>query len=170
MAKVKRDQYTNVAYASCLMSAADTLSFELVQFAVGIFQGVGILIHRVLYYPVGSSLRQIVAASDSLTIALTTSNRLTSIDDVTEPAVIDRQAIIGIGAGVEPVYLPMISDWTNLPGGGKIFPANPLYLGVTTAGFTSAAKVFVEIQFTFVELADKDYIELIQSQLPANIG
>jgi hypothetical protein len=71
---------------------------------------------------------------------------------------------------VEEVYdYPMVRDMSTLPGGGMITPANPLFVGMTSTGFANPASLRIMIDFTFIELADRDYLELLQSQFPANI-
>jgi hypothetical protein len=168
--KGKKDQYANVAYGNIAMSAANTLTFAQILFAVGLFQGVAIILHRVLWFPGANAIRELVAATDDLQLALTTSNRLTGITAVREPAILAIKHIIGVGAGVERQELPLISDFQMLPGGGKLIPANPLYFAMTSGGFVSAQGAMVQLEFTFIELAAADYLELIQSQYPANIA
>jgi hypothetical protein len=168
--KGRMDAFANVAFGTCTQSAANTLTFAAIQMAVGMFQGIAMLINRVKYIPTAPTLREIVAAADRLDVALTSSNRLTAITDVTDPAILDYQGIIGIGVNLEPRFIPMISDYSQMPGGGKLISSNPLYLGVSSAGFGAAGVVRVQIDFTFVELSDKDYLELIQAQFPTNIS
>ncbi|GAH35671.1 unnamed protein product [marine sediment metagenome] len=169
MAKTTPDKYANVAFATVGCTAIDTLSFAQIRFGVGIFQGIALILHRVLYYPTEVATRELVAATDSLRMAITTSNRLTQIYEVSEPALIDAVHLIGVGVNVEPLRVPIVSDFTSLPGGGRILPANPLFGAINTAGAVAASSMRIQLDFTFVELADKDYIELIQSQLPANV-
>lgn len=168
--KVRTDVYANVAFGAVTMSAANTLTFAQIQMAVGLFQGVALVIHRLKYRPTRVSIRELAANTDELTLALTTSNRLSAINDVADPAIIDQKVLVGVGASVEPVLLPLISDFTMLPGGGKIISANPLFLGMTTLGAAAASVCRVEMEFTFVSLTDRDYLEIIQSQFPANIS
>lgn len=167
--KVKRDQYSNVAFQRLTLSAANTLTFEPIAFAVGIFQGIGLLLNRILYTPNNATLREIVAATDHLDMGITTSNRLAGLDPGTDPAVIDVHRITGIAAGIERFNLPIIHDFTGLPGGGKLCSANPLYVGGETGGFVAAAMIDVQLEFQFVQLRPEEYLELIQAQFPANI-
>lgn len=167
--KAKKDLYANKAYGLVTMSAANTLTFGQIQMGVGLFQGIALVIHRVLWYPSWGTLKEIVAATDILSFALTTSNRLTGLVDISDPAIITRKAIAAIGVGTEPYHLPIISDFTTLPGGGKLVPANPLWIGCTSSGFAAAGEMRAELEFTFVELADREYLELIQTMFPANI-
>jgi len=170
MAKTKKDEYGNVAFGQVTCSAANTLTFSAIQLAVGTFQGVALVLHRISYFPGSVTLRELVAATDDLSMGLTASNRLTAMYDIADPAVIDCKTIVGVGVAVEPHVLPYVSDFSGLPGGGKIMTANPLYCGINTTGAVAASTMRVQLDFTFLELADKDYIELIQAQLPANIG
>lgn len=168
--KGKRDQYANIGYGVVTMSAANALTFSQIQFAVGLFQGIAILLHRVLWRPTSTSIRELVAASDALYLALTTSNRLANIVDLSEPAIVAALSLIGKGVATENQELPLISDFTMLPGGGKLIPANPIYVAAFTEGAAAASSIRCQMEFTFVELSAADYLELIQSQYPANIS
>ena len=170
MATRKKDEYANVAFGEVFCSAINTLTFSAIALAVGTFQGVALILHRILYYPSLGSLREQVAATDSLQMGLTSSQRLTQLYEVSDPAIIDMKLVACIAAGTGRYETPLLSDFTQLPGGGKIMAANPIYCAITSGGHVGLANMRVQLEFTFIELADKDYIELIQAQLPANIG
>jgi hypothetical protein len=170
MAQGKVDAYANKAFGELTLSAANTLTFAQIQMGVGLFQGTALIVHRIKWSPHKATCRELVAATDSLYMALTTSNRLASIYDVSEPAIIDRKAVIGVGADVALIELPFVSDFTSLPSGGKLVPANPLWVAGVTDGFAAAAVLRVEIEFTFVELKSDQYLELLQALYPANIS
>ena len=171
MAKSKvSDTYANKAYGDVVMSAANTMTFAQILFGVGLFEGKALLIHRASWYPTPTALREIVAATDTLQMALTTSNRLSAISDVSEPAIICARSIVGIAANTEPFTRPMVDDFTGLPGGGLLVPANPIYIAAHTSGAAAASEVRVEIRFSFLELSDSDYLEVLQSLFPANIA
>jgi len=165
----KQDRYANVAFGNCTMSAANTLTFSQIVMAVGMFQGMALVLHRVLWFPIATTVRELVAAADSLYLALTTTNRLTALIDITDPAIVVAKQRIGVGANIANEELPWVSDMTMLPGGGKLIAANPLYLAATTGGFANPAQVRAQLDFTFIELKDSDYLELLQAQYPANI-
>jgi hypothetical protein len=170
MAKTKADEYSNVAFGSVTLSAVNTLTFSQIQFAVGLFQGMAIILHRVHWRPGTTFIREIAAATDQCIFAITSTNRLTSIDDISDPSVLAYHKIVGAGANVEPWRLPFITDFTMLPGGGRLIAANPLYLGAVTTGFAAATgPIQVSLDFTFIELAAAQYLEVLQAQFPANI-
>lgn len=170
MAKTKVDAYVNRLYGDVTMSAANTLTFAQILLGVGLFQGMALLIHRVLWYPVATTLREVVAAADSFNMALTSSNRVVDILETSDPAVLCRKSVIGIGVGTEPFEVPFITDFSTLPGGGKLVPANPLYVAMASGGFAAAGRTRVEIESTFIELASNEYLELLQAVYPANIA
>lgn len=167
--KTRRDLYSNIALPSVTLSAANTLTFSQLQMGIGLFAGQALLLHRVLWFPNVATVREIVAATDSLYMALTVSNRLAGIADVTDPSVIALQAVVGVGANVESVKTPLVSDFTQLPGGGKLIPANPLFLAGYSLGFAAAAVIRAQLDFSFVQLGDADYLELLQSMYPITV-
>lgn len=168
MAKVSSEKYANVAFGTVTMSAANTLTFAQILFGVGLFEGKALVVHRVGFYPSVATEREVVTAADSYIMALTTSNRLTALD-LSEPAVVIWKRRVGIGVAVESVNQPHEIDFTQLPGGGKLLPANPIFIGMTSLGFAAAGSMTVRIEFTFVELSPQDYLEVIQSMFPANV-
>jgi len=168
--KGKKDAYSNIAFGSVTMSAANTITFSQINMGVGLFQGIALLLHRVLWYPLAAALRELVAATDNLDMVLCTSNRLTTVSDVVDPSIIALQRLIPIAATVAPYELPIIMDYNHLPGGGKLIAANPLWIAASTNGFVSAATVKAQLDFTFVQLTDAEYLELLQATYPSNIS
>lgn len=169
MAKTSKDAYANVAFGTLTMSAANTLTFAQINMGVGLFEGRALLLHQLRYYPTNASLRELVAATDELIMCMCTTNRLSSIVDTSDPAIIDVTRIVSVGVAVERYQTPIIVDFTNLPGGGRLMPANPIWLCGYTAGAVAASVFRVRLDFTFIELGPQDYLELIQSMFPANV-
>jgi hypothetical protein len=168
--KGKKDTFSNIAYATVTQSGVNTLTFAQINMGVGLFQGVALLLHRILWYPFAAALREIVASTDSMDMALVTSNRLTAIYDVLDPSVISVRRLIAIAATVAPYDIPLVSDFTSLPGGGKLIAANPLWIACGSAGFGAAAQIRAQLDFTFLTLSDAEYLELLQATYPANIS
>jgi hypothetical protein len=73
------------------------------------------------------------------------------------------------GAAFNELQLPLVTDFSTLPGGGKLLPVNPLYLGMMTADAAAASQCTARMDMTFKELTDAEYLELIQSTYPANV-
>lgn len=169
MAKSRNlDKYTNRAFATITMSAANTLTFEQVRFAVGLFQGVAVLIHAVHYYPDNNTVREIVAATDYCEFGLTLSNKITQLDPL-DQSVLGLRRFTGIAAATEIFKNPVILDFSTMPEGGILVPANPIFMAMMSGGFAGAGLARAQIFFTFVQMADSDYLELLQTILPSNI-
>lgn len=170
MAKLTGERFANVAYGNVTMSAANTLTFAQIVMGVGIFQKTAMILHRLEWFPTWASLKEIVAATDYLTFALVTSNRLSAISDITDPAVIVRRSIYGIGVAVEPAHLPIVTDFGSMPSGGILMSPNPLYVAAITSGAAAASQVTMKMWFTFIEMSDAEYLELLQTTYPANVA
>ncbi len=169
MAKMKKDLYPNRAIEALTQSALNTLTYGQIRFGIGLFQGVALVLHRVDWYPDVGCLRELVAATDSVEFAIITTDGLASITDILESSIVCLKKMIGVAPNVALMEVPMVQDFSNLPGGGLILPPNPLYLAMNSSGFAGAQTVRVLLYFTFIELNDRDYIELIQASIPANI-
>jgi hypothetical protein len=64
---------------------------------------------------------------------------------------------------------PVLKDFSTLPGGGLIIPTAPLYVAMSSSGLASVGIMDVIMYYTFKQMSDADYIELVQGMLPANI-
>jgi len=160
------DKYLNRAYARIDMTAVDTVTFQQIRFSTGLFEGIALVLNRIKYYPLVTTLRAVAADTDYWIMALTTRDDLTSLDP-NSLSVLDTVSSIGVGAGVEPVQRPIISDFTNAPGGGLLIPANPLYLAMDTAGFGAVVGgATVVLEYQFIKLSDKESLELLQTIIP----
>ena len=169
---VKKDEFVNRALETVTMSATNTMTFQEINFAVGMFQGVGLLIHEVRYYIARTSVIQLIATTDEIQLAMSTSNQVGNLT-MDEPELFAATQLNvtdhGTAAAATVIEMPIRHDFTNLPGGGFIIPANPVYAAMSSVGCTSALVAYVELLFTFKQLSDKDYIELMQSRIHANV-
>ncbi|KKK87382.1 hypothetical protein LCGC14_2753800 [marine sediment metagenome] len=172
MAKQRKDIFINRAIQRLTMTGVNVLSFQQLNFAVGVFQGVALVIHRIIYHIGLQAWRETQSDADSFIVALTVSQNINDLN-MTNIEIIDRHEYTGVvvGAVVSLLHakIEVVSDFATLPEGGIIIPANPVFLGMSSAGLTTAGVIDAEIYFTFRELGDADYIELIQSRVQANV-
>lgn len=172
MAKQIADVYPNRALAGITMSGTDALTFEQIRFGVGIFQGVALLVHQIDYFLSLASHTQLTTSADYCSLALTARDDLTSLTPTVLNVidVIDYNVVLfGTAAEARMIHKPRTREFNHMPGGGILIPANPLFLAMSSTGFASAGVARVVIYYTFKTLTDKDYLELLQSMLPANI-
>jgi hypothetical protein len=166
------DIYVNRAFSTVTMSAANTLTFQQIQFGVGLFQGVALVLTRVEWYLDNTSINELVANTDVAIMAITNRDDLATVDPSNQSVLaykFYRPMMVGAVVGIDMLEMPLISDFHNLPGGGLIMPANPIYAAMYSAGFTGAGIVRVLLYFTFKSLTDAEYIELLQTIMPANL-
>jgi hypothetical protein len=166
------DAYVNRALKTVTMSAANTLTFEQIQFGVGLFQGVAMVVNRVEWHLPFATLSELVGNADVIELAITNRDDLTALTPNNQSVLaydMIRSIAVGAVVSLEHLVMPLITDFSSLAGGGLIIPANPIYAGITTAGFAAAAQVNVIMYFTFKQLTDAEYIELLQTIMPANL-
>lgn len=166
------DLFPNRAFESVTMSAANALTFSQVQFGVGLFQGIAAIISRIEWFPTAASMAELTTSGDDIECALTNRDDLTSILP-TSQNVLAHKGIVSKASGTPATLLtwelPLVSDFSSMGGGGLIVPANPLYIALETLGAAAASVLNAVIYLTFKELSDAEYVELIQTIMPANL-
>lgn len=154
------------------MSAANTLTFAQIQFGVGLFQGVAAVVHRLEWFLPLAQLTEIAAGTDEVELALCNRDDLANLDPDNQ-SVLSKKALTGITTGaVVSEWIqeqPLVNEFSDMPGGGLIIPANPIYVGMDTVGFAAAGICDLVFYLTFRQLTDAEYVELIQTIMPANI-
>jgi len=169
MAKQKEtliDRFANRAYATLIQSAINTLSFVQINTGINIHDKVAWVIHRIGYDLPTGALGELQTQADTWQAALTVSDQLTSLSPV-QSSVIDRielnMHIIAAGTGARMVALPIEHDFTNLPGGGHITPAAPLYVALQTAGFVAVSEVKTIIDYSIIPISSENYWDLVEA-------
>lgn len=160
------DKYGNLAIISATESAAGTLTFKKLETGTSLFDKVGVLIHRVEWYP-GSDIGLILATADRIFAGITNTNTLTDLGATQDGVMIRkvwRRADFGTAASGQLYIEPDVDDYSQLPGGGMLMMPNPIYLGVQGVSLASACTVTCRILFTFVSLTNEDFFELMQAR------
>ncbi len=157
MAKQTKDRYVNTAFGSVTESAANTLTFNEIQTSISIFEKVAWIISRIEWYLPTATLALLAAADDLFDMALTASNNISSLA-LNAAAVIDLNTFQN--GNVAPSW-PMVRDFSQLPGGGKIIAPRPLYVALKGTSVASAGSVQCRISFLQMVLTPDEYIELI---------
>lgn len=161
-----QDQFTQLLQKTMTMTAANTLTAERMVIGTPLMQQFALIIHWIEYKFARGSLQEIVAATDELTAGLARSGVLTTLSHE-DPRVIDQISIScdinGVPASGQHRIQPLTKDFSNLPGGGILIPADQLYFVCASTGFAAAATVDIAVRYTIKELKPAEYIELIQT-------
>jgi len=161
-----KDAYANLAYMNVTESAANTLTFNGLTVVSNILANNAMLIHRVEYTVAVATLNEIAADGDTFTFGLTGSNTLTTtlLDD---PEVYDEQRLCRQDAGTAGnaiVYrMPLVADWSQMPGGGRLVPADRIFVFAEGTAMGNPGEITARVYFTIIDMTPADYLELAQS-------
>lgn len=154
-----KDQFAQRAFISVVESGANTLTFEELTIARDTSRRQAFVIHRVEYLMSQSILANLAAADDVINVGLSLSNGISSIS-WDRPEILDRQYLSYGYANI--AQQPLLSDFTNYPGGGIIVPVKQLYGFAQGASLVGAITVEVRIWYTTKDISREDYIELVE--------
>lgn len=166
MATAGKDKFVNYIKKAITMSAANTLTFEDIDIGLNLFDKIGLLIHRIAYYVPQDTLTPITGDSDEVGLAIVGNDNVSTINP-DDRWVIDSMSLHGLLEGTAANFLiekmPIVHDFSNLPGGGLLVPPKPLSFAMDTNGFAAAVSAKCVIMFTIMQLKDADYFELLES-------
>jgi hypothetical protein len=158
------DTYVNRAFIQVTESATGTLTFTRLTTGVSLFNRQGFLISRIDWYMPSSSL--IIASTDYVQAALTTSNKMSGLG-LDDPAVVSMREwhgyLYGTAANFFIHQLPDTEDLSGMPGGGLLIPADPIFLAIEGVSLSAVASVSARIYFTVIDLKTDQYLELVES-------
>jgi len=159
-----KDTFVNLVYAACTETAANTLTFQKIETGYGSLQKTAWIIQRIEWYLSASARNLIVAADDSVTAALVSSNLITTLD-LAQASLFDLyeyKVHYQTSVGFAPTADPVIRDFAELSGGGRLCLPYPLYVAVKGTSIASAVTIKCRISFIEKELSDADWMELVQ--------
>lgn len=161
-----KELYSQIGYLQVVESAANTLTFNGLSVFSNVLGQKGMLLHRIEYYLPPATIDLLAADNDALLFGMSGTNTLTSIT-LDNAEVYDYSDLkvneFGTGANVLLINGVHIKDYGNLPGGGKLVPADRLYAWCKGENLNSAATVNARFDFTILDLSAQDYLELAQS-------
>jgi hypothetical protein len=163
-AKKTTDEFPNIVYVGVTESAANTLTFQQIQTGYGSLQKTGWVVHRIEYYLTQTTIQLLLNTDDLLQLALCTSNLASSLT-LQDASMIDLLEIgVSIYSSVGVVFSekPMIRNFSDLPGGGRLVLPYPLFLAVKGTSVAAAMVAAARIFFTERELGDSEWMELVQ--------
>ncbi len=161
------DKFANYAIVTCTESAANTLTFKKLETGISLSEKVAWVVNRLEYVLTSLNATIFNATADGFYYGLSVSNAFSS-PTVLENTILDYNMMhrVDIGAAASGFFLPMpiIKDFSTLPGGGIIVPPTPLYLFGMGGGLTAAMNVTVRIHYTMRVLKIDEYWELVEAR------
>lgn len=162
-----KDNYSNLAYGFAEEIAAGTIAFGEIHSGVSMFEKVAWLVSRIEYNFVNTFMNLMIANTDVFHAGLTATSAMTALG-MSDSSVIDRISIqrtdFGTPGSAQLTHMPIIKDFSTMPGGGLLIPPNPLYAAVQGISMAAVVKVSLRIYFTYVSLKPEEYWELVESR------
>lgn len=160
------EKFANLAYLQVTESAANTITFAELKTGVGIFEKVALIIHMIEYQFYPASYALLLASDDVLDMGWSTSDSATNLVKDSPQNIDSYRASYG-ARGTPANYtrkdLPVVRDFTGLPGGGLIIPSASLYLGIQGTSLASAATGRSTLYFSYRSVKSDEYWELVEA-------
>jgi len=160
------DKYANLAALYVLQDVANTVKYTSFNFPFSVMDRIGLIVSRIEYQP--TALQQLDASADTIEVGVSVANNLADPYDVTDARLVDYQTMIRRqDAAPTSSYLerlPIIKDFSTLPGGGLLIAPNPLYAFVHTGGAGAVMGLRVRFWYTWMVMAAEDYWQLVESR------
>lgn len=161
------DQFANQAIISMVESAANTLTFKKLESGISISDKVAWVINRVEYFSSDFQDTNFNGKDDLALFGLSVSNSW-SAATLTETTIIDFNAVYRRDFGTAATGLfqtmPIVKDFSQLPGGGILVPPVPLYGWVSSSGVVNAITVVARLWYTLLTLTVDQYWELVEAR------
>ena len=164
-----KDRFANRFAMTLTTPAGGALTITEIPTNVNVFSRTAFIIHKLEYILNYASYDQIVAAADQICVGLVSSINVASILDniawVHDPSVIDVMEVCadlhGAAANMNIRQSPIVHDFGDMPGGGLLVSARPLYMAIQANSIAGAVQCFVRGWYTQIEMKDDEFIELV---------
>lgn len=167
MAQTGKIDFVNLAVINCLMSAANTITWQKLDTGLPLFEKRAWIIHSIEYRFAVSTLADLDTDADWVRAALAVNDSLTVIESDAQQLIDElfyMRTDAGTAANAWFHEQPVIHDFSNLPGRGLIVAPTYLFLGMDSSGMTVAGNVIVKIRYTEMPLKPADYWQLVEAQ------
>lgn len=159
------DRYANWAGIAAVETAAGTIAFQEKLTAVGFGSKKGMLIDQIDYFIPAASVVLIIANSDLIRFAITSSSGVTNLEDTTDSRILHSGQVTFHGVGTVGNFQLQIA-----PISFQFFPSlihahQRLFLAVQGVSLASVITVRARLYWRFVDLNDREIAELVQATL-----
>lgn len=159
-----RDRFANIASLETTMSAANTLTFSSINTNMGFLgrrdQALAMVIDEIQYSIPASAVTEMTTNADLISMAITTSSLVSDLGDLTDQRLLDffllMRADFGTAAGGQLVQ----TGFRNQFFPPLITAERTLFLGISSVGLASAAKIRARILFRVETLTAAELVEL----------
>jgi len=164
-----RDRFANVASLATTQSAANVLTFSSLATNMGFLgrrdQALAMAIDEIQYFVTRVMANEMDADADSVSAAITSSDQVTNLEDVTDRRIIDAMSVgrIDAGTAANAIFLEFPSRKQFFP--PLITAERTLFLAVNSVGLASAGLVRARILYRVETLTGAELVELSEAFL-----
>ena len=160
------DRWANIATVEVTQSAANAVTFAELRTNIGIQSdrktAIAMLIDQIDYFPVGGAISLMTTSTDSLDMALTISDSVTDLFDVSDRRILHSTRLFRFDAGTAAN-----ANFLRFPLSQQFFPAlitaeRSLFLGLGSTGLAAGTTLRCRIYHRFVELSDSQFLEIAE--------
>jgi len=159
-----RDRFANFASIEVVQTSANSLTFASLATNMGFLgrrdQALAMVIDEIQYSPGRTGAALMTAANDHITLALTTSDQITDLEDLTDNRLLDFHEIF-----MQVIGTPTAIAFIEFPFRKQFFPPiitaeRTLFVAIRTAGLASAVTSRIRILFRVETLTGAELVEL----------
>lgn len=163
MARKNEDRFSNIASFEVVQSGINVLTYAELVTGISLGTGIGMLIDQIDYIPSAGSINMMTTSADVIVMALATSNTSASLTTISDRRLIHSMSLfrfdMGTAGSGSLIRTPM--SYQFFP--PMIIAAPRLYLGMASVGLSGAANGTVRVYFRYIDLTDKEYLELAET-------
>lgn len=157
------DRFANIASAEVTLSAANVLSFAEVLTGVSLGVGVGILIDEIDYTPDAVALQSLVANTDDIQMAWTTSTGVTDLADPSDRRILHAMRLVpSIIGSVVSLTLYKI-PWVHQFFPPIIIAAPRIHFAGDSSGIATPPVYRSRLYYRYIELSTQEYLEIAET-------
>lgn len=153
-----QDMFPNVYSAAVTQSAANTLTFVQLNLGIGFRDFLGVAIDSLRFYPLAAMVNEMTTDNDRLHMAITTSDTVTDITDMSDQRVVEAWSLtrkdFGTAASAQLYTRPWLIEFAPpilaLP--------QRLYLGLDSAGLASAGTAQLRMHYRTVNISQQQQL------------
>jgi len=161
-----KDQYCQLGYISVAETAANTLTFAGLSVFSNVLAQKGMVISRIEYLLSNTSMSYLEDDNDALMVGLSGDDGLSSID-LDDPSVYDIINIMMVSSGTPGTIIrnlvPIVKDFSQMPGGGLLVPADRVYGYIQGTSLAGGGSVRIRFWYRIIDFTAQEYLELAQS-------
>jgi hypothetical protein len=163
----KMDTYANLCIVTVAEPAINTLTFKKIDAQISFNQKVAWIISRVEYFVSSLAAATFNGDSDALHFGLSCANSWVA-PTLEEITILDfnwvQRLDYGAAAAQERSHMPILKDFSNLPGGGMLVPPAPLFGFLKGNGLAVVTTMTARIYYTVLDLSPDDFWQLVETR------